>query len=167
MAKSKLYTLTKKIREYEGKISTLMNEKESAREDIKKLLEANFYKLKNFIEERLFDTLPENEKKAVEERLYKEKKEAEQRKLMKELFPGREDEMLNNSATSYSYNQNFDPYIDGYEIYDCLLSEDKKSVKIRVECLKNRGYLGITGCWIPSIYETDWIPVKEIVEYEN
>lgn len=64
-------------------------------------------------------------------------------------------------------SQYFDPDFDSFEIHDYELSYDKKHIRFTVECIKNRQYLGITGCWIPSLFSTDWLDVSEVEEKEN
>ena len=166
MAASKIYELTKEIKECESKVSTLLRKKEDAKKELDELLKKNFYRLRDFIAKAIYDELGDEQKRKIDMKKLEAQKKEEQRKLMKELGVKNDEDWLNNS-TSYSVNSDFDPFVDKFEILDCTLSEDKKSIKIRVECLKNRQYLGRTGCWIPSTYETGWLPINDIIEAEN
>lgn len=166
MATSKIYRLVKEVKNCESKISALIDKKKEAEEEIEKLLKKNFYHLRDFIAKAIYDELGDEQKRKIDLKKLEEQKKEEQRKMMKEIGVEIDDDWLNNS-TSYSLDSDFDPFIDQFEILDCKFSEDKKSIKIRVECLKNRRYLGITGCWIPSTYETGWLPIKDVIEAEN
>ena len=165
MATSKVYRLLKEVKDCEGKIAALMSKKTEAKKELEELLKKNFYRLRDFIAKAIYEELGDEQKQKIDLKKLEAQKKEEQRKMMEE-FGIKNEDWLNNS-TSYSMNSDFDPFVDQFEIYDCKLSEDKKSIKIRVECLKNRQYLGISGCWIPSTYETGWISIKEIAEYEK
>ena len=149
METSKIYKLLKEVKGCESKISVLQRKKEDARSELEELLKKNFYRLRDFIAKALYEELGDEQKRKIDMKKLEAQKKEEQRKLMKELGVKNDEDWLNNS-TSYSLDLDFDPFVDKFEVYDCKLSEDKKSIKIRVECLKNRQYLGITGCWIPS-----------------
>lgn len=169
MAESKIYKLFKEVKDCEGKIAVLMNKKTEAKKELDELLKKNFYRLRDFIAKALYEELGDEQKRKIDSKKLEAQKKEEQRKLLKELGV-KDDEDWLNSSTSYSWdslNSDFDPFVDQFEIYDCKLSEDKKSIKIRVDCLKNRQYLGISGCWIPSTYETGWISVKDLIAEEN
>jgi hypothetical protein len=169
MATSKIYKLFKEVKDCEGKIAALMNKKTDAKKELEELLKKNFYRLRDFIAKALYEELGDEQKRKIDLKKLEAQKKEEQRKLLKELGVKDNEDWLSDS-TVYSWNSlnsDFDPFVDQFEIYDCKLSEDKKSMKIRVECLKNRQYLGISGCWIPSTYETGWISIKEIAEYEK
>ena len=166
MATSKVYKLLKEVKDCEGKISTLLRKKEDARKELEELLKKNFYHLRDFIAKAIYEELGDEQKQKIDLKKLEAQKKEEQRKMMEEFGIKNNEDWL-NSSTSYSLNLDFDPFVDQFEIYDCKLSEDKKSIKIRVECLKNRQYLGITGSWIPSTYDTGWIPVKDLVAEEN
>lgn len=165
MATSKVYKLLKEVKDCEGKISELLRKKEDARKELEELLKKNFYRLRDFIAKAIYEELGDEQKRKIDLKKLKAQKKEEQRKMMEE-FGIKNEDWLDNSTT-YSMNSDFDPFVDQFEIYDCKLSEDKKSIKIRVECLKNRQYLGISGCWIPSTYETGWISVKDLITEEN
>lgn len=165
MATSKVYKLLKEVKDCEGKIATLLRKKEGAKNELDELLKKNFYRLRDFIAKAIYEELGDEQKQKIDLKKLEAQKKEEQRKMMEEFGIKNEDWL--NSSTSYSMNSDFDPFVDQFEIYDCKLSEDKKSIKIRVECLKNRQYLGISGCWIPSTYETGWISVKDLITEEN
>lgn len=167
MATSKLYKLEKEIKDCESKIAELMNKKEAAKNEIEELLKKNFNRVRDFIAKAIYDELGDEQKHKIDLKKLEAQKKEEQRKLMKEL--GIKDDYLDTASccTSFSCSYDFNPYVDSFEVYDCILSEDKKSVKIRVECIKNRQYLGITGCWLPSIYNTGWIPIKDLIKEEE
>lgn len=166
MATSKLYKLSKEIEKYESKISEFMAKKDTAKKELEELLKANFGSLKNFIAEELYKELGDADKKKIDMRKYKEQKRREQLELMKEI--GFDHDLSDfNNATSWDCDGSFDPYVDEFEILDVRLSEDKSKAKIKVECIKNRQYLGITGCWIPSTYTTGWIAVTDLVKEEQ
>ena len=166
MATSKVYKLFKEIKDCEGKISVLQRKKEDARNELEELLKKNFYRLRDFIAKAIYEELGDEQRRKIDLKKLEAQKKEEQRKLMEELGVKNNEDWLNTS-TSYSFNPDFDPFVDEFEIYDCKLSEDKKSIKICVECLKNRQYLGILACWIPSTYETGWISVKDLIAEEN
>lgn len=165
MTTSKIYKLFKEVKDCEGKIAALMNKKTDAKKELDELLKKNFYRLRDFIAKSLYEELGDEQKRKIDSKKLEAQKKEEQRKMMEELGIKNKDWLSN--STSYSFNSDFDPFVDQFEIYDCKLSEDKKSMKIRVECLKNRQYLGISGYWLPSTYETGWISIKEIAEYEK
>ena len=166
MATSKIYELTKEVKECESKVSTLLRKKEDAKKELDELLNKNFYHLRDFIAKALYEEFGDEQKQKIDKKNIEDQKKEEQRKLMKDIGVKNDEDWLNISM-SYSIDSIFDPFVDKFEILDCTLSEDKKSIKIRVECLKNRQYLGITGYWIPSTYETGWLPIKDVIEAEN
>ena len=94
----------------------------------------------------------------------------EQKKMLDERR-SRQENMFNESAT-YSFGASddiFDPEVDEFEIQDVMVSSLKgvKRVRIYVEDLKARGYLGITGMWIPKTYNTDWFDLDELEKAED
>lgn len=169
MEESKIYKLFKEVKDCEGKISVLMNKKTDAKKELEELLKKNLYRLRDFIAKALYEELGDEQKRKIDSKKLEAQKKEEQRKMMEELgIKNNEDWMSNSTSYSFdSFNSDFDPFVDQFEIYDCKLSEDKKSMKIRVECLKNRQYLGISGYWLPSTYETGWISVKDLIAEEN
>jgi len=93
----------------------------------------------------------------------------EQKKMLDERR-SRQEDMFNESTTySISVSDNiFDPEVDEFEIHDVNVSlNGVKKVRIYVEDLKARGYLGITGMWIPKTYNTDWFDLDELEKAED
>lgn len=63
----------------------------------------------------------------------------------------------------FEANRTFNPNKDSFVIDSVRFNEEHTKVKIEVECIKNREYLGISGCWLPETYETVWLDPKELV----
>jgi hypothetical protein len=79
-------------------------------------------------------------------------------------------EQMANGTTSYSCSTSdciFDPELDKFEIHDIKVSRETRQIIIYVEDLKERGYLGITGMWIPKVYDTNWISLDELEKAED
>ena len=166
MATSKLYKLVKEQKDCERKISELTRKNEAAIKEMSGLIRKNFGRLRDFIARSLYDEFSSEHKEKINEKIAKQKKEEDERKLRKQLGVDTDNTWY---SPSYSISRDviFDPFVDNFEINDYILSKDKKSVKFCVECLKNRSYLGLTGSWIPDLYYTGWISMKDLVKEEN
>lgn len=70
-------------------------------------------------------------------------------------------------SVSYKLSDVFDPEHDEFKIMSYNFNEDGTKVKINVECVKNRQYLGITGSWIPSVFSTVWIDKEELYKFDE
>lgn len=70
-------------------------------------------------------------------------------------------------SVSYKLSDVFDPEHDEFKIMSYNFNEDGTKVKINVECVKNRQYLGITGSWIPSVFSTVWIDNEELYKFDE
>jgi hypothetical protein len=108
-------------------------------------------KFRKFIVDKILNNYTEKQMKMLEER----------RDNIKQMSEG-------NTAYSWSASDMiFDPELDKFEINDIKVSKETKQVIIYVEDLKERGYLGITGMWIPKVYNTNWIPLDELEKAED
>lgn len=77
---------------------------------------------------------------------------------------------LTNGDTIYcldTFDNIFDPEIDKFEINDIRVSKETRQITIYVENLTERGYLGVTGMWVPKIYSTNWINIDELERAED
>ena len=70
------------------------------------------------------------------------------------------------NSVSYKLSDVFDPEHDEFKIIGYNFNEDGTKVKINVECVKNRQYLGITGSWIPSVFSTIWFDKEELYKFD-
>jgi hypothetical protein len=171
---SKLQHLLEEIRISESNLKKYMDRKENAQEKIDELLDASFGELKDFIAKKVVENMSEEDQKGVAER--QAKREAENRAFLESLGKKKKKDLqrITDISTehvcdtiSYSMERFFNPYVDHFIITDYTLNEDSTKIKLTVECVKNRGYLGITGCWFPDLHSTDWISIKELEEIEK
>ncbi len=171
---SKLQHLLEAIRISESNLKKYMDRKENAQEKIDELLDASFGELKDFIAKKVVENMSEEDQKGVAER--QAKREAENRAFLESLGKKKKKDLqrITDISTehvcdtiSYSMERFFNPYVDHFIITDYTLNEDSTKIKLTVECVKNRGYLGITGCWFPDLHSTDWISIKELEEIEK
>ena len=172
---SKLQHLLEEIRISESNIKKYMDRKENAQEKIDELLEARLGEFKKFIAKKVVENMSEEDQKGVAER--EAKREAESKAFLESLNKKKKKgpqgitdistEYDISNTTSYSMDRFFNPYVDHFIITDYTLNEDSTKIKLTVECIKNRGYLGITGCWFPDLHSTDWISIKELEEIEK
>lgn len=148
-----------------------MDRKTQAQEKISELMSANFGEFKKFLAKKIVENMTEDEQKGVAER--EAKREAESKAFMERLNKKKGEPGLASTfdeyagSTTYSMDRFFNPYADDFEITNYSLNEDGTEIKLTVECTKNRGYLGITGHWVPDLHSTGWISIKEMEEAEN
>lgn len=119
---------------------------ENSKKTIDDILNCFASSIKSFLAQKIFDAFSQE---------YKSK-----------VLKQREENNLNTSYTSYSFPGIFDPFYDTFEIISYETDKDDR-VRFRVECDKNRQYLGITGAWIPDYFYTVWIDKEELEKEEN
>ena len=158
--------LIDEIRSSESIISEEMLKKENAKSEIEELLKNIYSPFKKYIAEKLFENFSDDYKAQVlEYRKMRKGPKTGEKWLTSASISTIDDNICYSEATFCSGY--FDPDIDAFDIYSYEFNEDMSKIKITVECLKNRQYLGITGAWIPSFHSTDWLDVSEVEEKEK
>lgn len=163
---SRLLEAYKDYDEARTKISELCIKKDNAKKVFEEVLKGGMFKhhVKDLINRKLYENMTNYEK----EQLDKERKERE-RKVPSGVNTWASIDSDGNyaygSATSYTYSNVFDPELDEYEI--TYISFDQDKIKIEVDCIRLRQYLGITGAWIPSYHFTDWFDIAELSKAEE
>lgn len=140
-----LVTSLKEIKEIENNLASLKIKHEKLQEEIHAAASDIFSPLR----EKIITGLLENMDK---ETLYRIK-EQEEKELRRKA----------HGMVVFESNRIFNPRHDSFQIQSIRFNEDKTKVKLNVECIKNRQYLGITGAWIPDTYETTWFSPKELI----
>lgn len=158
---SKLIEIYKDIREAERKINENTKKKETAQDELKKLM-GNFLPspVKTLITKKLMENFSE---KHLE--LIREDREGKNRREVETSWASINDGKYEyGSATSYCASYTFDPENDEYRITNVIV--DDGMVTVEVECIKNRNYLGI-DTWFPDIYRTKPFSIKELEAAEE
>lgn len=126
--------------------------------------------LDNFLRNKIWEGLSEKEKSLAIEKREKREKEA------KRIMPRKH----NDENTLYDFDDNcsyscsisveecdnsFDPLNDKYSIIGFDIKDDK--IRIKVECLGMRQYIGAFNWIVPNTFTTPYIDIKELEKYEN
>ena len=161
--KPKTLELIDKIADYEAVISNAMYGKEKAEEVLEDML--NPFKingLRSFIAKKIMANMDDS---YIEKIMKDRNDELDNFTTCTSMSTGEYPTTLH--SVSYKLSNVFDPEHDEFKIMSYNFNEDGTKVKINVECIKNRQYLGITGSWIPCVFSTIWFDKEDLYKFDK
>lgn len=162
MKTPKCLELIDRIHDNERVINDLIRLKKKAEEELEEML--NPFKingLKSFIAKKIMEGMDSS---YIEKIMADRKDELDNFATCASIST--EDPFGEMHSVTYKVSNIFDPEHDEFRITSYNFNEDYTKVKINVECIKNRRYLGITGSWIPSMFSTVWIDKEELNKFD-
>ena len=156
-------------------IADLKYHMDKAKEVMADTLKGSLFKrnVKELIDKKLYEGMTDDYKKRLDEVRENRKKEDERNRSIASWASIDDEGNYSHGNISYSTCGYvvFDPEKDEYEITDIHTVTDpethEEKISIEVDCVKCRQHLGITGCWIPSIFHTEYFSVKELEKAEE